>query len=69
MSFWGAKVTVVKLILSLFVIPIFIGIDQWGLRLLKLASGELTQVADLSGDQVGKSRPSGSRTKSNITRR
>jgi len=59
----GGKVTVVKLILSLFVIPIFIGIDQWGLRLLKLASGEMTQVADLSGDQVREVPPLGEQNK------
>jgi hypothetical protein len=45
------KGTVLKLIASLFLIPIFIGIDQWGQRLLKVASGELPQTFDLSGDQ------------------
>ncbi|MCK7466940.1 MAG: hypothetical protein MZU91_01510 [Desulfosudis oleivorans] len=48
----GGKATVVNLILSLFVIPVFIGIDQWGQRLLKQASGELTEIVDLSGDTV-----------------
>jgi len=55
----GGKVTVVKLILSLFVIPLFIGLDQWGLWLLKLASGEMTAVVDLSGDQVREVPPLG----------
>jgi small-conductance mechanosensitive channel len=48
----GGTATVRNLILSLFVIPIFAGLDQWGLRLLKLASGEMTAVVDLSGDRV-----------------
>jgi len=45
------KGTVLKLIASLFLIPIFIGIDQWGQRMLKVASGELPKTFDLSGDQ------------------
>jgi len=48
----GGTATVRNLILSLFVIPIFAGLDQWGLRLLKLASGEMTEIVDLSGDRV-----------------
>ena len=48
----GGKATVVNLILSLFVIPVFIGIDQWGQRLLKQASGEFTEIVDLSGEEV-----------------
>jgi len=48
----GGGATVLNLILSLFVIPIFIGLDQWGLRLLKLAGGETLEIADLSGDKV-----------------
>jgi small-conductance mechanosensitive channel len=59
----GGKVTILNLILSLFVIPIFIGLDQWGLRLLTLASGEMTQVADLSGDQVREVPPIGEQNK------
>jgi small-conductance mechanosensitive channel len=59
----GGKVTVLNLILSLFVVPIFIGLDQWGLRLLKLASGEMTHVADLSGDQVREVPPIGEQNK------
>ncbi len=45
------KGTVLKLIASLFLIPIFIGIDQWGQRMLKVASGELPKTFDLSEDQ------------------
>jgi small-conductance mechanosensitive channel len=48
----GGKATVGRLILSLFAIPIFIGLDQWGQRLLKMASGEMTEIVDLSGDQL-----------------
>jgi small-conductance mechanosensitive channel len=59
----GGKATVGHLILSLFVIPIFIGLDQWGLRLLKMASGEMTQIADLSGDQVREVPPLGEQSK------
>ena len=56
-TFWqiGAliegKGTVLRLIASLFLIPLFMGIDQWGQRLLKVASGELPQTFDLSEDQ------------------
>lgn len=46
----AGNVTILKLIASLFVIPLFLGIDQWGQRLLKVASGELTETIDLSGD-------------------
>jgi len=46
----AGKVTILKLIASLFVIPLFLGIDQWGQRLLKVASGELPETIDLSGD-------------------
>jgi small-conductance mechanosensitive channel len=55
-SFWvveelmGGHVTVLKMIMSLFLIPIFIAIDQWVQRLLKIASGELPEIIDLSGD-------------------
>jgi small-conductance mechanosensitive channel len=41
---------IVGLIASIFIIPVFIGLDQWGQRLLKMASGELPEVVDLSGD-------------------
>lgn len=46
----AGNVTILKLIASLFVIPLFLGIDQWGQRLLKVASGELQETIDLSGD-------------------
>jgi len=42
---------IVKLIASIFLIPLFIGLDQWVQRLLKIASGELPEVIDLSGDE------------------
>ncbi len=53
---WIAKalneenVTVLNLILSIFLIPIVIGVDQWVQRLLKIASGESRETIDLSGD-------------------
>jgi len=53
---WVAKalneenVTVVNLIISIFLIPIVIGVDQWIQRLLKIASGESRETIDLSGD-------------------
>jgi small-conductance mechanosensitive channel len=59
-SFWvvqelmGGHVTVAKMIMSLFLIPIFIAIDQWVQRLLKIASGELPEIIDLSGDGEGR---------------
>ncbi len=46
----AGKAKIVKLIASLFVIPLFLGIDQWGQRLLKVASGESVETIDLSGD-------------------
>jgi moderate conductance mechanosensitive channel len=55
----GGDARVVDLALSLFVIPIAIGIDIWGQRLLKLATGELTEVVDLSGDEVRDIPPAG----------
>ncbi len=54
---WTAKalndenVTVLNLILSIFLIPIVIGVDQWVQRLLKIASGESRETIDLSGDE------------------
>jgi small-conductance mechanosensitive channel len=54
---WTAKalndenVTVLNLILSIFMIPIVIGVDQWVQRLLKIASGESRETIDLSGDE------------------
>ena len=55
----GGDARIINLLPSLFVIPIFIGLDQWGYRLLKVASGELTQVVDLSGDQIVQVTPPG----------
>jgi len=49
--FLGTRGEIVKLISSLFLIPIFIGLDQWCQRLLKMASGELLEIIDLSGDE------------------
>jgi small-conductance mechanosensitive channel len=46
----AGKGKIIKLIASLFVIPLFLGIDQWGQRLLKAASGELPETVDLSGE-------------------
>ena len=45
---------IVKLIASIFLIPLFIGLDQWAQRLLKMASGELPETIDLSGDELAK---------------
>ncbi len=49
--FLGSRGKIVNLILGLFLIPIFIGLDQWVQRLLKIASGELPEVIDLSGEE------------------
>ena len=49
--FLGSQGKIINLIASLFLIPIFIGLDQWVQRLLKIASGELPEVIDLSGDE------------------
>ncbi len=49
---WVAKVlneenvTVVNLIISIFLIPIVIGVDQWVQRLLKIVSGESRETID-----------------------
>ncbi|CAB1058459.1 Potassium efflux system KefA protein / Small-conductance mechanosensitive channel [Olavius sp. associated proteobacterium Delta 1] len=48
------NVAVVNLILSIFLIPIVIGVDQWVQRLLKIASGESRETIDLSGDKPTK---------------
>ncbi|CAB1075425.1 Potassium efflux system KefA protein / Small-conductance mechanosensitive channel, partial [Olavius algarvensis Delta 1 endosymbiont] len=45
------NVTVLNLILSIFLIPIVFGVDQWVQRLLKVASGEARETIDLSGDE------------------
>ncbi|MDB4442144.1 mechanosensitive ion channel [bacterium] len=49
--FMGSKGRIINLIAGLFLIPIFIGLDQWVQRLLKIASGELPEVIDLSGEE------------------
>jgi small-conductance mechanosensitive channel len=59
----GGKVRIIQLILSLFVIPLFIGLDHWGKQLLKLASGEMTKIVDLSGDHVREVPPVGEQNK------
>jgi small-conductance mechanosensitive channel len=56
-TFWlinfmmGSKGRILNLIASLFLIPIFIGLDQWVQRLLKIASGELPEVINLSEEE------------------
>jgi small-conductance mechanosensitive channel len=53
-AFWTLNVLItgqgeiIKLMASLFLIPIFIGLDQWVQRLLKVASGEWPETIDLS---------------------
>jgi small-conductance mechanosensitive channel len=49
--FLGSKGRILNLIASLFLIPIFIGLDQWMQRLLKIASGELPEVIDLNSEE------------------
>ena len=49
--FLGSKGRIINLIAGLFLIPIFIGLDQWVQRLLKIASGQLPEVIDLSGEE------------------
>lgn len=48
-SLSGEDVKVVNLLVSIFLIPVFIGVDQWVQRLLKIASGESREIIDLSG--------------------
>jgi small-conductance mechanosensitive channel len=56
-TFWlinvllGSRGRIINLIVGLFLIPIFIGLDQWVQRLLKIASGQLPEVIDLSGEE------------------
>jgi len=45
-------VTILNLIYSLFLIPLFIGADQWVQKLLKIASGESREVIDLGPPQT-----------------
>jgi small-conductance mechanosensitive channel len=49
--FLGSKGRILNLIASLFLIPIFIGLDQWVQRLLKIASGELPEIIDLNSEE------------------
>ena len=51
----GGDGRIIKMIAGLFLIPIFISLDQWGQYLLKMASGELRQVVDLSAKPAEKS--------------
>ena len=59
-GFWTSRalnqenVRVLNLILSIFLIPIVIGVDQWVQRLLKSASGEAHETIDQSGDKPAK---------------
>jgi len=48
------SVSVLNLILSIFLIPIVIGVDQWVQRILKIASGESRETIDLSSDEPTK---------------
>ncbi|CAB1068291.1 Potassium efflux system KefA protein / Small-conductance mechanosensitive channel [Olavius algarvensis Delta 1 endosymbiont] len=71
---WTAKalnrenVTFLNLILSIFLIPILIGVDQWVQRLLKIASGEARETIDLSGDEPEKiSKPTEAVGKMDLT--
>ncbi|MFO7707849.1 MAG: mechanosensitive ion channel family protein [Desulfobacterales bacterium] len=41
--------TLLNLILSVFIIPVFFGLDQWGQRLLKIAAGEAPPLIPLTG--------------------
>ena len=50
----GGEGRIMKMIASLFLVPIFIGLDQWGQRLMKMASGEFRQVVDLSDEETRK---------------
>jgi small-conductance mechanosensitive channel len=58
----GGKSTIVNLVLSLFVIPIFAGLDQWGQKILKFAAAEGAEIHDLSGDTVREVKPFQGRT-------
>ncbi|MBW2483263.1 MAG: mechanosensitive ion channel family protein [Deltaproteobacteria bacterium] len=59
-TFWllnalmGSKGKIINLIASLFLIPLFIGLDQWVQRLLKIASGELPEIIDFSSEDKSK---------------
>jgi small-conductance mechanosensitive channel len=59
-TFWllnalmGSKGKIINLIAGLFLIPVFIALDQWVQRLLKIASGELPEIIDFSGEDKSK---------------
>ena len=59
-TFWllnalmGSKGKIINLIASLFLIPVFIALDQWAQRLLKIASGELPEIIDFSSEDKSK---------------
>jgi len=62
-TFWiinmltGGQGYILNLIASLFLVPIFIGLDQWVQRLLKIAAGELPEVVDLSSEEQPETDP------------
>lgn len=43
------RLTLLNLILSVFIIPVFFGLDQWGQRLLKIAAGDVPAPIPLTG--------------------
>jgi small-conductance mechanosensitive channel len=59
-GFWVVRmlthsdVTILNLVLSLFLIPVFIGVDQWVQRLLAVASGGSREVIDLGKPEEGR---------------
>lgn len=44
----GGEATLLKLVLSVFIIPLFVSLDQWGLKLLGFAAGERREIIDLN---------------------
>jgi len=46
-------VTILNLVLSLFLIPVFIGVDQWVQKLLAITSGEAREIIDLGKPEDG----------------
>ena len=50
--FVGKPVTILKLIISLFFIPIFFAVDYWVQRLLNIASGTPSEIIDLNETDV-----------------
>ncbi len=53
----GSRGGIVSLLVSLFLIPIFIGIDQWARKLMKMATGEDREIIDLSGEEKPEPEP------------